>query len=433
MKNNSPKTAIAGLAAIISVSMIVISQTVPHDPGPRPNSGANGPSYYPTLNGSEQATFTAGVAKFLEADVVPNANGGGGLGPGFNGTSCGSCHAQPTALGSSPSINPQIVAANETGATNAIPSFITMDGPVREARFVRYSDGTPDGGVHDLFTIAGRTDALGCTLAQPDFATQLAANNVIFRIPTPLFGLGLVDDTPDAVLRANLASTATQRAALNIAGRFNTSGNTGTITKFGWKAQNPTLEVFAGEAYNVEMGVTNDLFSSKRNAVAGCLFNQLPEDNHPSSDVDLFTDAMRLSAPPTPVPPTARTQFGQRMFERVGCNLCHSETLTSASSIFTGMSYAQYHPFSDFALHHMGSNLADGISQGAAAGDEFRTAPLWGVGQRLFFLHDGRTTDLVNAIQQHSSPGSEANQVIRRYNNLTPEQKQTLLEYLRSL
>ena len=92
-----------------------------------------------------------------------------------------------------------------------------------------------------------------------------------------------------------------------------------------------------------------------------------------------------------------------------------------------------YHPYSDFALHHMGENLADGINQGVATKDEFRTAPLWGIGQRIFFLHDGRTQDLLNAIQQHSSPGSEANSVVKRFNRLTPDQQQAILDFLRSL
>src|SRR5205814_10252015 len=100
--------------------------------------------------------------------------------------------------GTSPSVNPQMAFATKNGATNSIPSFITANGPVREARFVRNSDGSPDGGVHNLFTIAGREDAPGCALAQPDFARQLANNNVIFRIPTPVFGAGLIEQIPDS-------------------------------------------------------------------------------------------------------------------------------------------------------------------------------------------------------------------------------------------
>jgi CxxC motif-containing protein (DUF1111 family) len=414
------------------------------DPGPRPGPAAAG-GFYPTLSAAEQAAFTNGISQFVEDEPVPNVpEGNGGLGPGFNSTSCGSCHSQPTTLGSSPGLlspqvpqqNPQIAAAAEMGAWNTIPSFITASGPVREARFVLHRDGSPDGGVHNLFSIAGRTDAPGCYLRQPDFAAQLAANNVIFRIPTPLFGLGLAENTPDSVLKANLASTADKRQGLGIGGRFNLSGNDGTIMKFGWKAQNKSLTVFAGEAYNVEMGISNDVMSNERNAVPGCVFNATPEDTHSQpggSDVDAFVDAIRLSAPPTPAPSTSDLAAGRQAFEKVGCALCHSETLTTAQAYYTGMSYVQYHPFSDFALHHMGNNLADGISQGMATGDEFRTAPLWGVGQRLFFLHDGRSSDLLDAINQHASQGSEANKVVRGFYNLPSTQQQSLLNFLRSL
>jgi CxxC motif-containing protein (DUF1111 family) len=171
---------------------------------------------------------------------------------------------------------------------------------------------------------------------------------------------------------------------------------------------------------------------------------------------------MRLSAPPTPTTSTPSELNGQKLFSSVGCVLCHSNSLKTADSSFTGMGGVTYSPLSDFALHHMGSNLADGVNQGAAGPDEFRTAPLWGVGQRLFFMHDGRTNDLLQAIQAHFSPGnvcvttadyqqflsngknfqpfsesrtcgSEANGVIRLFNSLSLSQKQDILNYLRSL
>jgi CxxC motif-containing protein (DUF1111 family) len=99
------------------------------------------------------------------------------------------------------------------------------------------------------------------------------------------------------------------------------------------------------------------------------------------------------------------------------------------------------HLFSDLAVHHMGSNLADGVTQGTAGPDEFRTAPLWGLGQRLFFLHDGRTSDLLHAIHAHSTDcgllggcvTSEAQHVIERFYALSPSQKQDILNFLRSL
>ena len=113
------------------------------------------------------------------------------------------------------------------------------------------------------------------------------------------------------------------------------------------------------------------------------------------------------------------------------------------------MSNVTLQPYSDFALHHMGPALADHISQGSAAGDEFRTAPLWGLGQRIFFLHDGRTSDLLQAIDAHRSGAancqqkrdpskpttcnSEANIVIKRFESLSPTEKQDILNFLRSL
>jgi len=435
------RRTIALAFALITVSF---AGQGPKDPGPRPGpAGAGG--FYPTLNAAEQAAFANGISQFIEDEPVPDVpQGNGGLGPGFNSTSCGSCHSQPATLGTSPSPsspqvpqpNPQIAAAMEMGATNRIPSFITPNGPVREARFILNPDGTLDGGVHNLFSIAGRTDAPGCNLKQPDFKAQLDVRNVIFRIPTPLFGLGLVENTPDFVLKSNLDRTADSRRELEIGGRFNLSGNDGTIMKFGWKAQNKSLTIFAGEAYNVEMGISNDVMPNERNLVKGCVFNPTPEDSHAQaggSDVDAFVDAIRLSAPPTPAPSASAIEAGRQEFDRVGCALCHSEALTTSQSFNTGMSFVEYHPFSDFALHHMGTNLADGINQGMATGDEFRTAPLWGIGQRLFFLHDGRTSDLLDVINQHASPGSEANQVVRRFHSLSPTEQQYILNFLRSL
>jgi CxxC motif-containing protein (DUF1111 family) len=443
------------------------------DPGPRGGAAGAG-GYYPSLNANEQSYFQQALAVFIKTDSVKGAlpnETGGGLGPTFNGNSCVQCHAEPAAGGSSPGLksklnsvpNPQVALATLDQANNSVPSFITVDGPVREARFVS------DGGVHDLYTIAGRTDAPGCTLAQPSFAAQLQANNVIFRIPTPLFGLGLVENTPDAALQASFNATQAARTAAGVAGRFNTSGNDGTITRFGWKAQNKSLMVFSSEAYNVEMGVSNEAFPNERSATTGCVFNSTPEDytnivdpgnpnlttgtaSRMSSDVTNFAAMARLLAAPTPTTSSQSEQNGQALFASIGCALCHTQSLTSAASIFTGMSNVTYHPYSDFALHHMGANLADGISQGIAVDDEFRTAPLWGLGQRLFFLHDGRTSDLMEAINEHMStlsdctgkllsflnPSnghclSEANQVVMKFKALPAAQKQSILDFLRSL
>lgn len=455
------------LVAFVCLGLLVIAPAglqAQHDPGPRGGAAdAGGP--LPNLKPEAQALFDQALMQFQEVQSVSGDIEGedsGGLGPTFNGNGCAMCHKQPTIGGTSPSLNPQVALAKLHNASNTVPSFVTANGPVREARFVRNRDGSPDGGVHGLFTIAGRDDAPGCNLEQPDFARQLAFNNVVFRIPTPVFGLGLVENTPDVVLRANLAATRDARYRLGIGGRFNTSGNDGTITRFGWKAQNKSLLIFAGEAYNVEQGVTNEVFPDERAGVDGCVFNSLPEDVNgisnedrvsPFSDTVNFAIFMRLAAAPTPGSETDSTRNGSNLFNSIGCALCHSPSLTAGPSVFSSTAdQVTYHPFSDFALHHMGSGLADGITQGAAGADEFRSAPLWGIGQRLFFLHDGRTSDLLQAIEAHADCGgkswdrhdghdrfqrshcdSEANGVVRNFNNLKPSQVQDILNFLRSL
>jgi len=485
------------------------------DPGVRTGTpGAGGP--LPGLGALEQEYFTASKGVFEEVDAVPN-----GLGPRFNLDSCSGCHAYPSIGGSSPPTNPQVALATAAGGKNTVPSFITANGPVREARFVRNPDGSPDGSVHAVFVVTGRSDAAGCNIQQPNFAAQLARNNVIFRIPTPTFGLGLVENVPDSALQSSLAANAQQKRSLGISGHFNINGNDTTIARFGWKAQNKSLLLFSGEAYNVEMGITNDLFQNEREGDPNCQFNATPESIIPlqaedtgsaagnfQSDIELFSSFMRFLAPPTPAgtvatpvasatgassqttgqsgqtaaastPATGTTGStaaaasttstmmasaaadvssvmpaaagssatqstassnstvsvtrGSQVFNNIGCQACHTQTLTTGKSAMTGQTNVTFQPFSDFAVHDMGSGLADGVTQGTANGNEFRTAPLWGVGQRIFFLHDGRTKDLNVAIQQHASRGSEANTVVNNYNMLSQNDQQSLLNFLRSL
>jgi CxxC motif-containing protein (DUF1111 family) len=446
------------------------------DPGPRGGTpGAGGA--LAALDADHTAYFGAAQAVFAEIDSVSGGiagEEGSGLGPTFNANSCASCHAEPAAGGSSPhptmgfvkKPNPQIGFASLDrlpGQSQMVPSFILSDGPVREARFVKNPDGTNDGGVHGLYTVAGRIDAPECKLAQPDFATQLKKSNVIFRIPTPFFGAGLLEAITDATLNATFAATASARAQAGIAGRFNHSGNDGTITRFGWKAQNKSLLIFAGEAYNVEQGVTSELFPNERGASPNCNLNPNPEDpthmgaagtpSAASADVVNFAAFGRMLAAPAATTASASELNGSKVFVSVGCALCHTTALTTDASSYSGDAQT-IHPYSDLAIHHMGPGLADGISQGAAAGDEFRTAPLWGVGQRIFFLHDGRAGPknggLVAAINAHFSGSrncpsgqftdssgnpcqSEANQVIQKFYSLPNSSRQDVVNFLRSL
>jgi CxxC motif-containing protein (DUF1111 family) len=433
------------LAASLFIASCAFAQT---DPGVRGGAaGAGGP--IPGLNATQLGAFNSALATFQEVDSVSGTipgESGVGLGPSFNMNSCSGCHAQPAVGGTSPFVNPQVRVATLDGAHNTIPSFITSNGPVREARFKTNPDGTPDGGVHDLFVITGRTDDGGCTIAQTNFSTQLSNNNVIFRIPTPVFGGGLIEMISDSAILAFKNSNMSAKSQFGISGHENRSGNDGTITRFGWKAQNKSLAIFAGEAYNVEQGVTNELFPNPRETQPGCAGVGHPNDNTfgagndntPGADVIQFALFMRLTAPPTPVSSygnvsAASIQRGHNAFVQAGCALCHVEQMTSDLSRISALSQKPVNLFSDLLVHHMGSALADGVSQGNASADEFRTAPLWGLGQRIFFLHDGRTRDLLAAIEAHDAAGSEARTSELTLDSFGASTLQDVLNFLRSL
>src|SRR5882672_1685278 len=429
------------------------------DPGVRGGAAGTG-APIAGLTKTELAFFSAGKDDFEEEEKAAD-----GLGPTMNLDSCAGCHLQPAVGGTSPAVNPQVAFATLEGATNKVPSFISAKGPVREARFVKNADGTADGGVHDLFTIAGRKDAPGCSLAQPAFETELARRNVIFRIPTPVFGAGLIEQIPDKAILANQVVDAPRKKELRIQGRANivlaghaisgqanNNGNDGTVARFGWKAQNKSLLLFSGEAYNVEMGITNELFQTERDETAACQFAAVPNDVTKSvaktlveglNAIEKFAFFARFLAPPAPsldapggVESIAR---GRKLFAAVGCALCHTPTLNTGNSAVAALRNQPVNLFSDLLVHDMGPGLADGIRQGQAGPREFRTAPLWGLGQRLFFLHDGRTSDLREAIRAHRSgsfftrDASEANAVIKNFNGLPDVQKQDVLNFLRSL
>jgi CxxC motif-containing protein (DUF1111 family) len=470
------------LLAALAFPGMVLAQT---DPGVRggPINGQQGatqgsPLPLASVNANTPSGilefFDNGLGRFQELEVV---SGGvnNGLGPRFNLDSCSGCHAQPAVGGSSPPNNPEFQVITQgiaSGAANTLPSFITPHGPIVEARFPFFSNSngspnrnTPNGGVEDIFTVSGRSDAASCDLQQPNFHQAQQTNNIIFRIPTPTFGVGLIENIDDSTLLANQQAQAANN--FGIAGAFNRNGNDGTIARFGWKAQNKSLLVFAGEAYNVEMGITNELFSQERplpqeeqgnGLPANCLnlsgrgypedatnFNVAPNSDQGAqnaqvpSDIVLFAEFMRLLAPPVPstnTPGGAQSiSNGSSLFKSIGCSTCHTPAIraTQASNITASLGNVTVRAFSDFEIHHMGNGLADNVSQGGAGGDQFRTAPLWGLGQRIFFLHDGRTSNLLTAIADHRSNGSEATQVAENFASLSAAQQQEVLNFLRSL
>jgi len=434
---------------VLTFTGTIIAQT---DPGPRGGAAGAGAAIA-GLTGKEAKFFDSGLDSFTEIASVSGSVPGteGGLGPRFNLDSCAGCHKHPAVGGTSPSVNPQVnpalsSASQVTYVTSTVP-ILSVNGPVREVRF------STDGGVHDLFTVVGRPDApAGCGISQPNFAAANAAGILRFRIPTPTFGLGLIEAIEDATILANLGSKP-----FGILGSVNRNGNDGTVTRFGWKAQNKSLVIFSGEAYNVEQGITNELFPDERgeggvpDPVACRQVVTAPQDTvhyeqtQPQKvpdDAANFANFMRFLAAPTQVSSygsVTSTQIiaGEAAFNKAGCNVCHKKSMSTGNHANAALRFQTANLFSDLLVHNIGTG--DGISQGLADGTQFRSAPLWGVGQRLFFLHDGSATTLGAAISAHAG---EATQVIENYNgtsvlnpgnNLSATERQNLLYFLRSL
>jgi hypothetical protein len=400
-----------------------------------------------------------------------------GLGARHNADQCFLCHAQPTLGGSGgfvvpnpgeaqplPPENPMFrLVPFRSGRRNVVPSFEEQFGPIREVRFKFHPDGTRDGGVHQLWTVTGTNNdptIPNCNIVQPDFATELAKGNLSFRIPTQMFGIGLIDSIQDREILAHHDAAAERAAALGITGHPNRSGNDGTITRFGWKAQNKSITMFAAEAYNVEMGITNELFPTATEEDPNCngagkpapndVTRTAPDDSgnqafdnpkHMLADWMQFQIMMRFMDAPQPDPsPSPSAERGRELFASIGCDLCHTPQMQTAPAMLSAvLENRPVNLFSDLLVHHMGAGLADDIIQGAAGPDEFRSQPLWGVGQRLFFLHDGRTSNLLVAIKAHFSrargeyPASEANAVVKNFLKLRRTDQQAILDFLRSL
>ncbi len=228
--------------AVLFLAGMAFAQT---DPGVQSGNRGTGAALSSVLANSLSGIlsfFTDGQARFQEVESV-SGGANNGLGPRFNSNSCSSCHAQPAIGGTGAATNPEFqFPSNGVAPGNTIPSFITANGPTREARFPFFfnSNGTvntnsPNGGVEDLYTVTGRSDAGACNnstaLPQPSFATAVSENDVIFRIPTPVFGAGLIENLDDSTLLNK--QLANNNNNLGIAGSFNRNGNDGTITRFG--------------------------------------------------------------------------------------------------------------------------------------------------------------------------------------------------------
>jgi CxxC motif-containing protein (DUF1111 family) len=357
----------------------------------------------PGLTPAQLSRFAAGRDDFEEEEDVAD-----GLGPVFNGTSCGGCHSAPAVGG---------------GST------------ITETRFGRVT-----AGVFDPLTNLGgsllQSQGIGTVTANGQTCTfngEVVPPSTIVagRLTTPLFGLGLVDAVPDSTFLA--LADRQSRDTPGTAGRASVVTNVVTgqpaVGKFGWKAQVPTLFQFSGDAYLNEMGITSPFFRDENCPQGNCALlacDPVPDVEDDGEDVQAFADFMTFLAPPRAATASAA---GEQAFQRLGCTSCHTPQLTTGPNSVAALDRKKLFPYSDFLLHDMGS-LGDGIVQGSASATQMRTAPLWGARARSRFLHDGRATTINDAILAHEGQGAAARTAFQA---LPQAQRTQLLEFVGGL
>ena len=367
-----------------------------------------------SLTTAQLADFLEGQSEFKETEDITS-----GLGPIFNNVSCVACHARPSVGGS---------------------SNITV---------IRY--GLSTNGTFDPLTALGGT-LLHEFSAIPQLRETIpaAANVIIARQTTPLYGLGLIEAIEDTTILANAKknqspalagkiSWVTDLAASGIQ-RGDVVLNRLRVGRFGWKAQHATLLDFAADAYNNEMGITNRLFPHENapNGNTALLLQYVPD--HPLDDtfdpvtnnsgIDKLANYMRMLAPPPRAPVlTPGVANGQRLFTMLQCACCYTPSLTTGPSAVKSLDHQAVALYSDLLLHDMGA-LGDGIVQGMAGATEMRTAPLWGLRGSGPYLHDGRAGTVDDAIRQHDGQARVARD---RYVASSPANQDDLIAFLLSL
>jgi CxxC motif-containing protein (DUF1111 family) len=332
-----------------------------------------------------------------------------GIGPVFNGTSCAECH-NAGAIGGGSRIRVTRIGGLKNGLYTDLPEF---GGPVLQNRSLREFD-------------------TSCPI--PGEVVPREASFVSLRITTPLFGAGLVEAIPDATILGNIRLNDPD-GVQGVPNRvYNPLTAKTEIGRFGWKAQHSSLILFSGDAYLNEMGITSKLFP-KENLPQGLPipkgWDSVADPEDQDGDVEKFVDFMRfLAAPGRRLPLTPQVQEGERLFANIRCNTCHVSEMMTGNSPIQALSNQPVRLYSDLLLHRMGRGLADGIQQGDAKGDQFKTAPLWGLSRRNAFLHDGRANSPEEAIGWHDG---EARNARDRFAKLPARDRDALMAFLRSL
>jgi CxxC motif-containing protein (DUF1111 family) len=344
------------------------------------------------LSDKELARFQEGVGEFSEVESAPE-----GLGPFYNGTSCGACHSGSGLGASGISRVTRVMCRDADGALQAPP----------EGQLLHAFSTRPD--------IAGPGIPDGCDVVMAD------------RRTTSVLGAGLIEAIDDDEILAEEAAQAdgVSGRAAHVDDAFRGGDRVG---RFGWKAQHATLEAFAGDAYRSELGITNEIFTDEvapnGDAELLGLMDKVPDPEAPAGAVAALADFMRFSAPPAP---TAANEAGLSAFRNIGCASCHRETYTTRSGS-SAVSSREVRLFSDLLLHDIGTG--DGIPQAAALENELRTPPLWGLGRQSFYLHDGSEVSLDGAVRAHGGQAADARDA---FEALTDSERADLLSFLEAL
>ena len=386
---------------------------------------ASGPAEAPTgfdglTNGSVvQDDMAAALVQFSEPEkAVPN-----GLGPLFNAVSCVDCH-QSIADGGHSQIR-ELRAGHLDRHGNFVGAMITLNNGSK----------------------VGPRSLINQRAICPDAIGQLSpAENIrALRLSLPLFGDGFVEAVADEdllkIAKHQRESTGGQIHGQAIFVDIAEVKGAKRIGRFGWKDQHASLLSFSSDAYLNEMGVTNQFAPDEVTKV--CNPTSGIQDPNNVEDIDKFTTLMRaLKAPPRDqtLASSLDAQIGADLFERIGCQTCHVNTLRTvpAGTKLNGENYVvspaigdkAFHPYGDFLLHDIGTG--DGIVQNGPPNtrNKVRTMPLWGVRTRVEFLHDGRARDLFEAIRLHNEEAEEARE---RFNKLSQEEKARIITFLKSL
>lgn len=391
-----------GLRPLASVALLaMLAWTLLGTPYQPARAAADLGSPLPNLAPDEQSRFEAGASIFSKVHGPED-----GLGPVFNARACAECHSLPGPGGADKTRNHLITRiGHESG--DRYDDLIELGGPVLAQRSVA-----------ELLP--------GCGVAGEK--TPRAATAVSKRQPPALFGLGLVAAIPDETLAAIAA--AQQSSGDDVTGRVNRSPE--GVGRFGLKAQFPTLDAFIADALRNELGITNPrLPTEKPTAQSGgpaCDLRADPEDD--GSAVSMLVNFVTLLGPPPRGPVGAAERRGEAIFQDVGCASCHVPSLRTGPSPIPALADQDVPLYSDLLLHDLGEDLADGIRQGEANGSQWRTTPLWGINRRLWFLHDGRATDLRTAVELHNG---EAKASRDRLFKRKRDDLQDVLTFLRSL